>query len=176
MVWLWIGLGVLIGIPVLLTVVGALLPRAHVARMRITLGSAPERVWALVSDVGGTARWRSDIARVDVVEGTGGPVRFIETSRQGKVTYEVERQTPLSLQVVRIADERLPFGGTWTWELEPEGGGTRVTLTEAGFIKHPLFRAMAKLFFDPTTTMNTYLRALARELGEEAVPAEGRGE
>jgi hypothetical protein len=69
-----------------------------------------------------------------------------------------------------VVDDGLPFGGTWTWELAPAGGGTRLTITEAGFIRNPIFRLMSRLFFPPTGTMEKYLRALAAELGDSAEP------
>ncbi|MFN0181283.1 MAG: SRPBCC family protein [Gemmatimonadales bacterium] len=171
--WIWILIGVVIGLPAAASLVGMFLPRDHVARMTISLKSPPERVWALVSDLGGTARWRSEIVKVDVVEGSGKTVRFAETTKQGQVTFEVESQVAPRRQVTRIVDEGEPFGGTWTWELAPEGGGTRLTLVEAGFIKSPLFRVMAKLFFEPSETIDAYLRALAKALGETATPQEG---
>lgn len=165
MTWLWIVLGVVVGVPLLAFVIGSALPRDHVARVSIRVNSTPERVWALVSDLGGTARWRSDVIKVEL-----SPPRFVETTKQGKVTFEIVSQQPPSRQVVRVVDDDQPFGGTWTWELAPEGGGTRVTITEAGFVKNPLFRVMAKLFFPPTRTMEGYLRSLATELGETATP------
>jgi hypothetical protein len=47
----------------------------------------------------------------------------------------------------------LPFGGTWTYELVEDGATTRVTLTEDGFVKAPLFRGVARLFMKPDATM-----------------------
>jgi hypothetical protein len=58
---------------------------------------------------------------------------------------------------MRIADQKLPFGGTWTYELEPSAGGTSVTLTEDGEVYNPLFRVMQKLFFSPYKTIDTFL-------------------
>lgn len=171
MTWIWIVAGVVIGLPAVASLVGMFLPRDHVARMALSLRSPPEQVWSLVSDVGGTAQWRSDIVKVDVEE-RDKTVRFVETSKRGQVAFEIESQTPPRRQVVRVVDEGQPFGGTWTWELEPANGGTRLTLVEAGFIKPPLFRVMARLFFKPTATMDTYLRALAGALGEAATPRE----
>lgn len=172
MVWLWAVLGVLVGVPALLYAAGLLIPRDHAASMEIALASPPERVWELVSDFAGTPRWRADVTRVDILPANGGPARFVEASRNGTVTYEVVSQEPPRRQVVRVVDDGQPFGGTWTWTIEPDGAGSRVAILEQGFVKSPLFRVMAKLFFPPTKTMDAYLRALARELGESAAPYE----
>lgn len=52
-----------------------------------------------------------------------GPVRWRETGRDGTITYEVDAAEPPRRLVIRIADPKLPFGGTWTYVLEPDGGG-----------------------------------------------------
>ena len=170
--WVWIVLGVVVGLVVALLIIGSLLPRDHVARMAIELESAPSRVWALISDFGGSPRWRSDVSEVTVDSSAGAPLRFTEKSKQGAIPFEVVSQDPPRRQVVRIIDDQQPFGGTWTWELEPLAAGTRLTITEAGFVKNPIFRVMGKLFFPPTATLRRYQQALAGELGERAEPRE----
>jgi uncharacterized protein YndB with AHSA1/START domain len=166
-----IGIAALVvGVPLLAALIGCFLPRDHVARMTIDLNSPPGRVWSVIADFGGTTRWRHDVTGVKVSGQT--PLRFVETSKHGDVSYEVVNQEPPREQVVRIVDDGQPFGGTWRWELEPHGDGTRLTITEAGFVKNPLFRVMAKLFFKPTQTMNGYLHDLARELNDDAAPRE----
>jgi len=161
---------ILVGLPLLATLAGCLLPRDHVARMTIDLHSPRERVWALISDVSGTARWRHDVTQITIA--AGSPVRFTETSAHGDTPYEIVSQAPPRRQVIRVVDQGRPFGGTWTWAIEPHEGGSRLTITEAGFVKNPFFRVMAKLFFKPTATMERYLRDLARELNDDAAPRE----
>ena len=173
--WLGIGLAAIVGLVAALYVVGAFLPRDHTARMEIAVQSPPERVWALVSDFAGTARWRDDVSRAELLSADGGPLRFVEISRSGTVTFEVVSQEPPRRQVVRIVDDDQPFGGTWTWTIEPDGAGSRVAILEEGFVKSPPLRVIARLFFPPTRTMDAYLRALARELGETATPYEVAG-
>lgn len=172
MTWLWIVLAIVIGVPLLLFAVGSFLPRDHVARMSIELNASSDKIWTLVSDLADTPRWRKDISGVTVDSAPGGPVRYVEQSSHGKVPFEIVSQDPPKGQVVRVVDDDQPFGGTWTWELIPAGAGTRVIITEAGFIKNPLFRVMSKLVFKPTNTIRSYLQALARELGELAEPRE----
>ena len=170
MIWILIVPGCILGLLGVAIIAGMLLPRDHLARMTLSVNAPADRVWALVSDVAGTARWRADIQKVEVQSAPGEPVRFVETSKQGAIPFVVVSQEAPRRQVVRVVDEGLPFGGIWTWEIQPEGTGTRLTIEEAGFIRNPLFRVMAKLFFPPTATMSTYLRALAKELGEKAEP------
>jgi uncharacterized protein YndB with AHSA1/START domain len=168
--WMWIVGGIVIGVPLLLFIVGSLVPRDHVARMTIDLSSPPDRVWGFISDVGQTKAWRSDISKVVITPNPGGPLRFTETTSNGDVPFELVSQDPPRRQVVRVIDDDQPFGGTWTWELAPTPAGTRLTLTEAGFVKNAFFRALGLIFFSPYDTLNGYLKSLAKALGDSAEP------
>jgi hypothetical protein len=76
----------------------------------------------------------------------------------------VERQRP-SRFVTKIDDPAQPFGGTWTFEIEPRtGGGARLTITERGEIYNPIFRALARFVFGYTSTMESFLAAASRRL------------
>ena len=167
---LWILLSVLIGAVAVAYGVGMFIPRDHVARMTINLTAPPAQVWALISDFANTPKWRTDVTAVVMSPQPNGAVRFTESSSQGEIPFEVVSQEPPARQVVRVVDDDQPFGGTWTWELERVPTGTKLTLTEAGFVKNPIFRAIGTLFFSPTDTMDTYLRALAKALGDSALP------
>ena len=152
-------------------VAGLFIARDHVAAMEIDLNAPPERVWAVIADVGKTPEWRRGVTRVEMQPQPDGKLRFTETSTQGDVQFEVLRQDAPLRQVVRVVDDDQPFGGIWTWDLQarPEGG-THVTITEAGFIKSPLFRTMGALFFSPFDTIDGYLRDLSARLGDTAAP------
>lgn len=163
-------LGIVIGVPLLAYLVGLFVPRDHVASLSIDLAAPPQRVWSLVSDFENTPKWRTDITGVASTPQPDGKLRFTESSSQGEIPFEVVSQEPPHRQVVRVVDDDQPFGGTWTWDLEPSGSGTRLTITEAGFVRNPMFRAMALVFFSPTDTIDGYLRSLARALGENATP------
>jgi hypothetical protein len=146
--------------------------------MSIELNKDPGTIWALISDFGNTTKWRRDISSVRMDAPVDGKVRFTESGGQGDVQFEVVSQRPPFRQSVRIVDDDQPFGGQWTWQLEPLESGavskTRLTITEAGFIKSPIFRTMGTLFFSPTDTIEGYLTALARALGENASPQHAR--
>ena len=79
-------------------------------------------------------------------------------------------EVPPSRLVTRIADEELPFGGSWTFELRPDGAGTLLTITERGFVKNVIFRALARYVFTHHRTLEQYLRTLGRRFGVEVKP------
>ena len=158
---------VVIGLVAVAYIAGLFIPRDHVASKSIDLAAPPERVWQVIADVAKTPEWRADVSRVQMQPQPDGLMRFTESSSQGDVQFEILRQDAPLRQVIRVVDDDQPFGGIWTWDLGLRaGGGTRLTITEAGFIKSPLFRAMGALFFSPTDTIDAYLRDLAKRLGE----------
>ena len=74
--------------------------------------------------------------------------------------------------VTRIADDKLPFGGTWDYAITPDGGGASVvTITEHGAVYNPVFRFVSRFVFGHTATMDAYLRALGKKFGGEVTPS-----
>jgi hypothetical protein len=57
------------------------------------------------------------------------------------------------------------FGGTWTYELAPDGDRTRVTITENGWVDNVVFRFLAKYVFGHDATQNQYLSSLEARFG-----------
>jgi uncharacterized protein YndB with AHSA1/START domain len=174
MKWMWIAAalitvaGLVLGV---LALLGARLPREHVATRRVTLARSPEEVFAVVRDFAGAPSWRTDVKRVEVLVGDRG-VRFREESRHGSIAMEVVEDVPPRRLVTRIADDGLPFGGTWTYELGPtDAGGTAITIMERGFVRPAVFRALARYVFTYHRTLDTYLRALGTRFGQTVTPS-----
>jgi hypothetical protein len=154
--------------------VGAMLPRDHVETRSARLPGDPDAVFATIADVSAYATWRTSLSAVEVRAPVDGLARWIEVSGGDRVAMEqIERQPPRRL-VTRIADPDLPFGGTWTFELASEDDGTRVTITERGEIRNPIFRAVARFVFGYGATMETFLAELAAHV--RTPPRAPRGE
>ena len=67
--------------------------------------------------------------------------------------------------MTRIDSKSLPFGGTWTYEVQPEADGrSRLQITEDGEIYNPVFRFVSRFVIGQTRTINSYLEALRRQL------------
>jgi hypothetical protein len=77
---------------------------------------------------------------------------------------------PARRLVTRIADHNLPYGGTWTYELTPDGSGTRLTITENGEVYNPIFRFVSRFIMGHTASMESVLRALGTKHGETIAP------
>jgi hypothetical protein len=161
MSWLWYGGGALAGLIALVALVGACLPRNHTATRSARFRKPAEEVFRWIS---GPQDWRPEVAKWEQT----GPGLYVETDKRGdKIRFEVVESVPPVRRVTRIADPGLPFGGTWTWELSPEGaGGCRVRVTEDGFVGNVIFRFVSRFVMGHHSTMETYLRSLAGQLGE----------
>jgi hypothetical protein len=63
------------------------------------------------------------------------------------------------------------FGGTWTYEVTPADGGTKLTVTERGYINNALFRFMSRFIFGYHSTQDGYLKAMGAKFGEQVQPS-----
>jgi len=166
---LWIG-GSLLGLAALVTVVGIFLPREHAATSAITLRQPAESVWAVVRDLEGTPRWWADATASTRVAADTGREVWRQTVGGFDMDLVVVHATAPARMVTAIdAPPDAAFGGTWTYELTPADGGTRVAVTEAGWIANPVFRVFA-LAGGHHRTLDAYLSALGRRFGEAVTP------
>ena len=172
MKWVLLSLGLLIVIAGAVTLIGALLPRDHVASTTTVVSAPPDSVWQALVNVSDYPRWRADVRSVDVLS-TEGALRWREHTRQGAITLERSEEQRPRLLAARITDEKLPFGGTWTYELTPEAPGTRVTITERGYVTNPVFRFMARFVFGHHRTQEDFLRALGQRFGHDVTLTRG---
>ena len=140
--------------------VGFALPVEHVASGERVLPASPETVFARIEDVARYPEWRGGVTRVEVLG--SDPLRWREHADGDALTFEVvERDAPVRLRV-RIADPDLPFGGTWTYELRPEGPGTRLRITEHGEVYNPVFRFVSRFVFGHAATIEQFLDDVER--------------
>lgn len=150
--------------------IGALLPKRHVVSRSATYAQKPEQLFGLVS---GSQSWRLDIARAETVLGPEGRTLLRETDRRGRtITYEMLDIHPPRKVSRRIVDRDLPYAGTWTYSLQPNGAATRLTITEDGEIYNPAFRFLARFIIGHTSTINAYLLELGRATGEQVIPTD----
>lgn len=113
--------------------------------------------------------WWPEVSSVERLPDRHGQEVWTLRQPTGELPMQVIESTAAERLVTRIADDNLPFGGTWTYELQEQDGGTLVTVTEDGEIYNPFFRVMSKLIFGYHRTQESYLSALAQKFGEEVV-------
>lgn len=172
MKWLLVSVAVLVVVIAAVAVIGLLLPRDHVATTTAHIDAPPDSVWRALTDVSDYPRWRTGVKSVDVLS-TEGAVRWREHTSDGTITFERAEEEPPRRLASRISDETLPFGGTWTYDLEPETNGTRLTITERGYVTNPIFRFMSRFIFGHHRTQEDFHHALGRRFGHEVTVTRG---
>ena len=145
---------------VIVLAVGVSLPQSHVASGEATLPVPPAAVFAAVTEVDRYPDWRTDVDRIEVL--STAPLRWREHSGGDAIMFEAVESHAPDRFVVRIADPDLPFGGTWTYDLSPDPGGTRLLIVERGEVYNPVFRFASRFVFGHTATIDRVLTALRR--------------
>jgi hypothetical protein len=167
MKWILIALAVVVALAAIVVVVGALLPRDHIASRTLRLRRPPADVWALITDVGAFTTWRPDVKRVERLPDVDGRAAWVEDAGGMTIPLETIEAQPTGRLVLRIADPKLPFGGTWTYTVKAEPDGSTLTITEDGFVSNPIFRFMSRFVFGHYQTIDTYLANVAKKFNEE---------
>ncbi|MEO5762821.1 MAG: SRPBCC domain-containing protein [Vicinamibacteria bacterium] len=157
-----VALLVVLGVLILVYRIGSRMPREHRASRSKRIGAPPSDVFNAITDVQGFAAWRTDLKKVELLDDVNGKRRYRETSDHGPLTFEVTEAAPGKRVITTIVDEGQPFGGSWTFELRPEGAVTRVTITEDGYVSPPIFRLLSRYVFGHTANMDNYLKNLEK--------------
>jgi hypothetical protein len=143
-------------------------PDTHVARTRAHYATAPEVLWAALSEVERWPEWNPEVRSVErLPDRNGHPVMNVVGSWGAAATKLTVVEPPARLRTEMDAGD---FSGSWSYELERAmDGGTVLTVTEEGRVGNPFFRAMM-LFHDNYATMTDFHRALGSRLGEVVEP------
>ncbi len=143
--------------------VGSYLPVKHQATREATYRATPAQLFALIRNVDDYPSWQKSVSKVEVLPVVEGKQRFRETNNGQAITYELGDIVPDKRMVSRIVDDKLPFGGSWTYELTPGQSANTTTLriTENGEVYNPIFRFVSRFVMGHTATIDKYLEAVA---------------
>ena len=161
---------ILVGIILLIVVIGALLPEKHTATAEAGFHQSPLTVWQAITDYTKFPDWRGTVSRVQLLPPANGQPSWTEfDSHGGAIPYEIVESVPPQHLVTHIADPKLPFGGTWTYEITPTSTGSTLRITENGEVHNVIFRFMSRFVFGHRATIDAYLKALGAKFGETTV-------
>lgn len=152
------GIASLVALVAAVAIYGSTQPREHQVARTVVLPQSPAEVFAIVSRPADYPCWRPEVSRIQILSHT--PLRYVEHTDDGAVRYAVDEAVPDERLVVRIADDDLLYGGAWTFEVEPEGQGTALTITERGFVDNVVVRGMAAMLMDPSASIVAMQTAL----------------
>lgn len=162
--------GLLVILVLIVCAIGYLLPKSHVASVSARFAARPDSIWASLTDVPAFPKWRPGLLRVEVLPDDNGQRGWREIGKHDTVTYRVIESVPPRRLVTRIADQNLPYGGSWSYDLTPDGSGTRLTIIENGEVYNPIFRFVSRFIMGHTSMMEDVLRALGTKHGETVTP------
>jgi len=171
MKWVLIVLGGLLGLVVLMALIGAFVSRDHRATSTVMLRQPTDSVWKVVRDLGNIPAWWPAMEKAERLPDRDGH----EVWRQKMSGFDVPIIVMESSPPRRLVTQIDPtaggaFGGTWTYELTRDGAGTRIRVTEAGWISNPIFRFMSRFLFGYYGSLDKYLHALGTRFGETVQP------
>jgi hypothetical protein len=171
--WILIPLGVVFGLVILMAAIGAALREDHVASRRARLTCSADDAWKTIADFSTWPAWNDFTTGMVQGEDRGGRPVWVMISRQGRMPCEVTTFEPPRRMVTTIVGDKLPFGGSWTYEVAPaDGGGCTVTVTERGEIYNPLFRFLSRFLFGYHRSLDGFLRSLGRKFGQDVTPVD----
>jgi hypothetical protein len=155
---------VLTAVVLLIILIGMTLPVEHVASRRARFRQTPQVLFAVLS---GPPDWRPDVSRFEQLAPSKGRQQWKEYDSHGEgVLYELVESAPPLRRTIRIADETLPYGGTWTFDIVPIEGGSLLRVTENGEVRNPLFRFVSKYLMGHTKSIDGFLTNLGKKFNE----------
>jgi hypothetical protein len=162
---LWI-FTVFAAILILITAIGYLLPKSHTVTREARFHQPPDVIWKTITDIDAMPVWRQGLKSVKRLPDQNGLPSWVETLDSGTIPLATMTSLPQSRLVVRITDPKLPFGGAWTYEITPLPTGSSLRIREDGEVYNPIFRFLARFIFGYSTTIDTYLKSMAKKFGE----------
>jgi hypothetical protein len=163
---LWIFV-ILAGILILIALIGWLLPKAHSVTRETRFHQPPDAIWKAITDIDAMPSWRQGLKSIKHLPDQNGMPAWVETSDSGTIPFETLISQPPSKLVIRIADPKLPFGGTWTYEIALTANGSTLRIREDGEVYNPVFRFLARFVFGYSGTLDTYLKSLTKKFREQ---------
>jgi hypothetical protein len=150
--------------------IGFAVPIAHVASCTALYKQPPDEVWKAITGIGQFASWRPAVKSVEILDASATHLKWREHGAHNAITYEsVTIQAPETL-TVRIADQGLPFGGSWTYRVRAMPGGSELSITENGEVYNPFFRFVSRFIIGYYATIETYMTDLGKRFGEDVTP------
>jgi Polyketide cyclase / dehydrase and lipid transport len=166
--WILYGAAALAFVAILIVIVGAMLPKAHSVSRTARVALPPAALYALLTDVERYPSWRPDVTSLQRRPDRHGMPAWIEGTGGMTIPMVFEHMEP-QLLVARIDSTGLPFGGTWTYRIQPlPGNESALTITEDGEVSNVFFRFMSRFVFGHYATMDAFIRNLQARAAKPA--------
>ncbi len=120
------------GLFLLLAVAAGLADPAHRGVVHEVFPAAPATIWGLLTDTERHSLQRHEVKSVEMLapNAAGFPVWRENTGPTGDILLQVTGMIPERILKVEMLQSDFGMTGTWTFLLEAEGAGTKVTIVE----------------------------------------------
>ncbi len=140
---------------------GARLPYNHSVSVTGVVAAPQDKVFALITNVAHASDWRPAVKSVSTLQPDKGRDHWVEHLDHGQfMTFLATRTEAPSRRDVLLDDPGASYGGTWIYELSPgpSPNTTSLRITEAGFIKPPIYRFIMAHVIGPTSNLDQYMK------------------
>ena len=165
--------GLLIVVIAMVLIVGAALPQKHQVTREATYKATSAQLFELMRNVSDYPSWQKAVSKVEILPEIDGKPRARETNGGMAITYEFSDIVPNQRMVSRIADDKLPFGGSWTYELiaGATSDATTLRITENGEVYNPVYRFVSRFVMGHSATIDKYLEAVGTRYPRVSKPS-----
>ena len=127
-------------------IAGYSLPAKTTVSRSIFVEAPPEKVFALLSDATKLPEWDRKIEKVAILPAVNGHAASRQTFTSGMTMTIVAAESMPPRRLIRAIEEDYgPFIGSWTYDITPQGQGSRVVLTEHADWGNPVFRLVVRI-------------------------------
>lgn len=166
MKYLLIILGLILLIPAVIWLIGMTLPQSHTVTISQPFNTSPGELYMMITDIRSFPDWRSNIERIEFLnEDEENPIWREHYSNEDPLSFRITEKTANHSVTVQIADDDLPFSGSWSYNIEPANDeGALLMITENGEVYNPIFRFVSAYVLGHDNTINQYMIDLETEI------------
>jgi uncharacterized protein YndB with AHSA1/START domain len=147
-------------------IAGYSLPAKTTVSRSIFVEAQPDKVFALLSDATKLPEWDRKIEKVTILPAVNGHAASRQTFANGMTMTIVTSESMPPRHLTRAIEEDYgPFIGSWTYDITPQGQGSRVVLTEQADWRNPVFRLVVRIR-GRTRDLDEHLKDLVMGLQE----------
>lgn len=170
----WLLVAVALAALALLTLM-TFMRRDHKVELVVTYpNSSPEAVWRLLTDHAAEPTWLKAFGTVTREADLGGHEVWTHSTPDQAFRFTlmtVSAVEPQRYERLLLRDNQprnQSWDGRWVYELQPEGRGTVLRITEYGWTDGLPFFLAQRVFADPDGFLKHYATALGTALGDQA--------
>lgn len=169
--------------PLLVYVIGLLLPASHIVSRTCTFRTTKAHLWQVLTDVESYPSWQQRVEQVTIIDNDVDEKRltFEELTRRKKRISVIHVEQNPHCKLLRILEEssrlKTPtFSGSWTYELLDESQQqdsdlqritTTLKITQQGLIQRPLVRVTQMLLLGFHLRIDIFLKDLQNKIEKD---------